>query len=169
MERRAFRMAQFATGDQEEALDIVQDSMVKLVQKYADRQESEWGPLFHAILQSRIKDWRRRNWVRSRWRVWLSGNARANENDGEDPIQQLPDSLTPDPEQHMENKHAMAALEQALGRLPLRQQQAFLLRAWEGFDVAQTAQAMGCSEGSVKTHYSRAIHTLRNQLEDHRP
>ena len=89
VERRAFRMAHLATGDQDEALDIVQDSMVKLVQKYADRQESEWGPLFHTIVQSRIKDWHRRNWVRTRWRVWFASSTQTDESEGEDPIQQV--------------------------------------------------------------------------------
>ena len=162
-------MAHLATGDQDEALDIVQDSMVKLVQKYADRQESEWGPLFQTILQSRIKDWHRRNWVRTRWRVWFVGSTQADESEGEDPIQQLPDTLAADPSEQSERTQAMAILEQSLRTLPLRQQQAFLLRAWEGFDVAETAQAMGCSEGSVKTHYSRAVHSLRKHLEEFEP
>ena len=143
--------------------------MVKLVQKYADRQESEWGPLFHTILQSRIKDWYRRNWVRTRWRVWFASSTQGEESEGEDPIQQLPDTLTADPSEQTERTQAMAVLEQSLRTLPLRQQQAFLLRAWEGFDVAETAQAMGCSEGSVKTHYSRAVHSLRKHLEEFEP
>ncbi len=162
-------MAHLATGDQDEALDIVQDSMVKLVQKYADRQESEWGPLFHTILQSRIKDWHRRNWVRTRWRVWFASSTQGEESEGEDSIQQLPDTLTADPSEQTERTQAMAVLEQSLRTLPLRQQQAFLLRAWEGFDVAETAQAMGCSEGSVKTHYSRAVHSLRTHLKEFGP
>lgn len=162
-------MAQLATGDQEEALDIVQDSMVKLVQKYANRPESEWGPLFHTILQSRIKDWHRRNWVRTRWRVWFSGSSHTDENEGEDPIQQLPDTQTADPSEQTERTKAMAKLEYSLRILPHRQQQAFLLRAWEGCDVAETAKAMGCSEGSVKTHYSRAVHSLRKHLKGFEP
>lgn len=169
VERRAFRMAQLATGDRDEALDIVQDSMVKLVQKYANRQESEWAPLFHTIVQSRIKDWHRRNWVRTRWRVWFTGSTQAEENEGDNPIQQIPDTLSADPSEQTERTQAMAVLEQSLRTLPLRQQQAFLLRAWEGCDVAETAQAMGCSEGSVKTHYSRAVHSLRKHLQEFGP
>lgn len=162
-------MAQLATGDRDEALDIVQDSMVKLVQKYAGRQESELGPLFHTIVQSRIKDWHRRNWVRTRWRVWFTGSTQAEENEGDNPIQQLPDTLSADPSEQTERTQAMAVLEQSLRTLPLRQQQAFLLRAREGCDVAETAQAMGCSEGSVKTHYSRAVHSLRKHLQEFGP
>ena len=96
-------------------------------------------------------------------------SAQGEESEGEDPIQQLPDTLTADPSEQTERTQAMAVLEQSLRTLPLRQQQAFLLRAWEGFDVAETAQAMGCSEGSVKTHYSRAVHSLRKHLEEFEP
>ncbi len=111
-------MAQLATEDQAEALDIVQDSMVKLVQKYAGRQESELGPLFHTIVQSRIKDWHRRNWVRTRWRVWFTGSTQAEENEGDNPIQQLPDTLSADPSEQTERTQAMAVLEQSLRTLP---------------------------------------------------
>lgn len=162
VERRAFRMAQLATGNVEDALDLVQESMLKLAQHYGRRNEQEWGPLFHRILQSRIRDWYRRSRVRNRWRVWLGGEA-----DEEDPLHNLADAESPGPAELLAGQRAMSAIEQALQRLPLRQQQAFLLRTWEGFDVAETAHAMGCSEGSVKTHYSRAVHTLRVLLEGH--
>ena len=169
MERRAFRMAQFATRNRDEALDLVQDAMFKLVQRYGDRDESEWCPLFYRVLQSRIQDWHRRTWVRNRWRVWFTSRASRENDHEEDWIDTIPDQGTSDPSMQVAHKQAFAALETALRDLPLRQQQAFLLRTWEGFDVAQTAQAMGCSEGSVKTHYSRAIHTLRARLEEHHP
>ncbi len=120
VERWAFCMAQLATGDQDEALGIVQDSMVKLVQNYADRQKTEWGPLFHTIVQSLIKDWRRRNWVRTRWRVWFADSTQADESEGEDPIQQLPDTLVADPSVQTERTQAMAVLGQSLRTLPLR-------------------------------------------------
>ncbi|MDO9372581.1 MAG: RNA polymerase sigma factor [Gammaproteobacteria bacterium] len=164
VERRAFRMAQLATGNVEDALDLVQEAMLKLAQHYGRRNEQEWGPLFHRILQSRIRDWYRRSRVRNRWRVWLGG-----EEGEEDPLHNLADTDAPGPAQLLAGQRAMGALEQALQKLPLRQQQAFLLRTWEGFDVAATAHAMGCSEGSVKTHYSRAVHTLRVLLEGHQP
>ena len=165
VERRALRMAEFATGSRDEALDIVQDAMLVLVRRYGRRGESDWPPLFHRILQSRILDWHRRHKVRNRWLAWLGPDS----DDDEDPLAALPDPGARRPEDELGNTRAGAALEAALQRLPLRQQQAFLLRTWEGLDVAETAAAMGCSEGSVKTHYSRAVHTLRELLEDHWP
>lgn len=161
-------MAELATRNRDEALDLVQDTMFKLVQRYVDRDESEWGPLFYRILQNRIQDWHRRNWVRTRWRVWFQGDPESEEGEG-NPIEHIPDPTIPDPTDQIAKKRAAAALDGALHELPLRQQQAFLLRAWEGYDVAETARSMGCSEGSVKTHYSRAVHTLRKRLEDHWP
>jgi len=163
-------MAQFATRDPDDALDLVQEAMLKLVQHYGDRSELEWGPLFYRILQNRIQDWHRRYWVRNRWRVWLSAK---ESNDGEliehDGIERLADPNAVDLVTQVAHKHATVALEQALHELPFRQRQAFLLRAWEGFNVAQTAQAMECTEGSVKTHYFRAVHSLRDRLAEHYP
>ena len=160
-------MAQFATRNRDEALDLVQEAMFKLVQRYADREESEWGPLFYRILQSRIQDWHRRNWVRNKWQVFLTSRTATDEQSLEDPMAMIPDPRATDLSEQIAHKRAVAALEATLQDLPFRQRQAFLLRAWEGFDVAQTAQAMGCSQGSVKTHYSRAIHSLRTRLADH--
>ncbi|MDR2214159.1 MAG: RNA polymerase sigma factor [Pseudomonadales bacterium] len=165
VERKAYRMARIATGNQEEALDIVQDAMLKLVEKYGDKPESELAPLFYRILQSRIRDWYRRSSVRNRFRSWL-GRADGDE-DEEDPLQLLPDPAGKPPEELLALQGGMEALEDALRRLPLRQQQVFLLRAWEGLDVRQTAQAMHCAEGSVKTHYSRALSKLRERLGEH--
>jgi len=138
--------------------------MLQLVRSYANRGEQEWGPLFHTILQSRISDWRRRAKVRNRLRVWFGGNER---DDDSDPLQNMVDNRSPDPPGQLRDKQAMAVLEAAIHKLPPRQQQAFMLRVWEGLDIAQTARAMKCSEGSVKTHYSRAVHALREKLEDH--
>jgi RNA polymerase sigma-70 factor, ECF subfamily len=163
VERRAFFTARAATRNSEEALDIVQDAMLKLVQHYATRAEQEWGPLFHQILQRRIYDWYRRNKVRNRWRHWFS---REEEEEG-NPIENQPDPTAIDPLRASTNNRMLAALEAAVARLPLRQQQAFLLRTWEGLDVEQTARAMKCSAGSVKTHYFRALQNLREQLQDH--
>lgn len=159
-------MAQFATRDRDEALDLVQEAMFKLVQRYRERDESEWGPLFYRILQSRIQDWHRRNWVRNKWRVWMTSGPEPDEQPADDPVSMIPDPMAIDLSDQVAHKRATAALESTLQDLPLRQRQAFLLRAWEGFDVAQTAQAMGCSQGSVKTHYSRAVHALRVKLAD---
>ncbi len=170
MERRAFRMAKFATRNQDDALDLVQEAMLKLVQNYGERSESEWGPLFFRILQNRIQDWHRRHWVRNRWRVWFSATG---SNEGGpleyDGIESLADPNASDLVTQVAHKRATVALDQALQELPFRQRQAFLLRAWEGFNVAQTAQAMDCTEGSVKTHYFRAVHSLRERLADHYP
>ena len=165
-ERRAFRMAMAATGNDADALDIVQDAMTKLARSYADRGEDEWGPLFHRILQTTIRDFYRRQKVRNAWRTWLRPRS---EDDREEPLQTLPDSGADDPEQRLQQDGALDALQDALAALPLRQQQAVLLRVWEGLSVAETAAAMGISEGSVKTHYSRGVHTLRRQLGEHWP
>lgn len=166
IERRAFRIAQIATGDTDEAMDLVQDAMLKLVERYSTRDDVEWGPLFHTILQHRIRDWYRRTKVRNRWRQWLSKGG--EEADAQyDPLESVADTSQPSSEEQLALKRAAGALDQALRTLPFRQQQAFLLRAWEELDVAQTATAMGCSQGSVKTHYFRAIHTLRKLLGDH--
>jgi RNA polymerase sigma-70 factor (ECF subfamily) len=167
IERRAFRMAHIATGNEDEALDVVQDAMLKLAQKYGNRNEGEWGPLFHCILQSRIRDWYRRERVRNRLREFFRGSH--DEEEGEDPLEQIPDSTAPAPDEEVQSKRACAALEVALRALPLRQQQAFLLRIWEELDVAQTAQVMGCSQGSVKTHLFRAMQVLRQRLGEHWP
>ena len=164
VERRAFRKAEIATGDPEEALDNVQEAMLKLVQRYRRRDPEEWGPLFHQILHSKIRDWYRRTAVRKRWRRWLGSVPE----DEADPLQSLADTQGPGPEQRVRDSRTLEALEVALNRLPLRQQEAFLLRAWDGMDVAQTARAMGCSQGSVKTHYARALKALRVALGEHR-
>ena len=138
--------------------------MLQLARAYADRPPEEWRPLFYRILENRIRDMQRRRTVRGRVIAWLP--FRGDEDDEElDPIAQAP-SLEPQPAQRLELDQAIGALEKALGELPRRQQQAFLLRTLEGLDVAATALAMGCSQGSVKTHYFRAVQALRAQLGD---
>ena len=170
VERRAYRMAWIATSHREDALDIVQDAMLRLVKNYAGRPEAEWGPLFHHILQSTIRDSYRRATVRNRWRQWLSFSKQAADDDmAGDPLETRIASHTPGPDGKLASQHVIAALDTALHALPLRQQQTFLLRQWEGLSVAETATAMGISSGSVKTHYSRAVQTLRDKLEDHWP
>lgn len=156
-------MAQIATSSSDDALDLVQEAMFKLVEKYRDQDPGEWTPLFYRILHNRIHDWYRRNSVRNRYHQDLP----ANDESDTDPIQNAKDERGNTPEQNVVLEFSMERLQQLLEKLPLRQQQAFLLRAWEGLDTRQTAQAMSCSEGSVKTHYSRAIHTLRLKLGDH--
>jgi RNA polymerase sigma-70 factor (ECF subfamily) len=163
VEKRAFRIAQLATSNSDEAFDIVQDAMFKLVDKYASKPEADWPALFHRILQNRIRDWYRRNSLRNRFRSWLSSGL----DDDEDLMQTVADDAGRSPEEQLQLGQGMEALEKALHNLPLRQQQAFILRVWESLDVRATANAMSCAEGSVKTHYSRAIHSLRETLGEH--
>ena len=162
VELRAFKIAQAGLRHEDDALDAVQDAMLQLARAYADRPAEEWKPLFYRILENRIRDMQRRRTVRGRVIAWLPHRGE-DEEDEPDPIAQAP-SPEPQPVKRLELDEAMEALERALGELPRRQQQAFMLRTLEGLDVAETATAMGCSEGSVKTHYSRAVHTLREQL-----
>jgi RNA polymerase sigma-70 factor (ECF subfamily) len=169
VERRAYRIAQIAVGNSEDALDLVQDAMFGLVQRYGSKSESEWGALFHRILQSRIRDWYRRNKVRNHWRVWRDRYRKQDEEESNNAVENLADPAGRDPSEQLEGQDSIHALETALQSLPYRQQQAFLLRTWEGMSVAETAYAMGCSQGSVKTHYSRAVHAMRELLEDHWP
>jgi len=164
IERRAFKMARFATGSTDEALDLVQDAMFGFVRHYTSRPEGQWKPLFYSILRSRITDWYRRNSVRKHVLSWLTRSQDCE--DEEDPFQDIPDKATLNPFEDILRHEESMALERAIHMLPLRQQQAFLLRVWEEMDVKQTAFVMGCSEGSVKTHYSRAVHSLRGLLED---
>lgn len=166
VERRALRMARVAVRDQDDALDIVQDAMLRLARHYARAPEAQWPLLFFRILRNRILDHQRRGSVRRRVLALIPWS-REGEDDAEDPITTAPGPVSDDPEARVALGDAMGALEQALGELPARQQEAFLLRALEGLDVAATAAVMGCSEGSVKTHYSRAVHTLRGRLGEH--
>lgn len=163
VERRALRMAEFAVGSREDALDLVQDAMIKLAEKYGRRPPDEWGPLFHRILQSRIRDWYRRERVRGKRFAWRWRDAGSDE---DDPVQTLADPSA-DPLRQLLSERATPALIDAIRRLPFRQQQVFLLRAWEGLDVGQTAAAMRCGAGSVKTHYHRAVQALRSSLRDY--
>jgi RNA polymerase sigma-70 factor (ECF subfamily) len=167
VERRALRIAEIGVRDRDEALDLVQDAMIKLVRKYADRPSEEWPPLFYRILQNGVRDWHRRHAVRRRVMVWFGRGTQ--DDDNYDPVAAAPDPAGRSPDQLLANDEAMSSLELAVAALPLRQREAFMLRTFEGLDVAATAAAMGCSEGSVKTHYSRAIHSLRETLEEHGP
>ena len=165
VERRALRMAELGSGNREDALDMVQDAMCGFVRHYADKPESDWAPLFYRVLDSRLNDFRRRRTVRSRWLAVF--DRKDAEDDDFDPVAQAPDTQDPGPLMRLAGSEAGKALDVALKALPLRQRQAFLLRLWEGFDVATTARVMQCSEGSVKTHLSRALVALRRMLEDH--
>ncbi len=165
VEQRAFITARLATQHEDDALDIVQDAMCKLAQKYANHAETEWGALFHTILHSRINDWHRRQKVRNRWRVFFFADE--DDTDAGKPEEQVAQTTFPEPEKQHLQLEMGELMQQAIKELPLRQQQALLLRAWEGYDIAETASIMNCSPGSVKTHYSRAIHSLREKLGDY--
>ncbi len=160
---RAFRFAEIGLRQREDALDAVQDSMVKML-NYRERPAHEWTPLFWSILRSRIIDIQRRRSFRLRWLAPAPGRSPDADNGGTvdwaDPA--------PDPSRHHDGREGYARLVEALRDLPRRQREAFGLRILEELDVATTAQAMGCSEGSVKTHLSRARDALKQQLEDWR-
>jgi RNA polymerase sigma-70 factor (ECF subfamily) len=165
VERRALRIAEIGVRDRDEALDLVQDAMIKLVRNYGDRNREEWTPLFYRILQNGVRDWHRRQAVRNRVMVWFGRGKRDDEDF--DIVASAPDPIGRSPDEELQNSEAMNSLETAVHALPTRQREAFMLRTFEGLDVAGTAVAMGCSEGSVKTHYSRAIHSLRDSLREH--
>lgn len=161
-------MAEFATKNREDALEVVQDTMFKLVQRYAERPADEWTPLFYRILQSRINDWHRRHTVRERVRGWL-GYKHDDEGTETDPFQEVPDPRAHGPAEQFSRERTATAMIAAVEKLSLRQQQAFLLRSWEGLSIEETAYAMGCSEGSVKTHYARAVRALQELLREYQP
>ncbi len=167
VERRALVVAELATGCRDDALDIVQDSMLAFSRRYAGKPPAQWAPLFHRVLQNRIRDWHRRRTVRRRLFGWLSGPSETSPADSPDPVQTAPDPAGHSPETLVAQQHAGDAMLDAIAALPMRQREAFMLRVWEGMDVSGTAQAMGCSAGSVKTHLSRALAALRDRLQDH--
>jgi RNA polymerase sigma-70 factor (ECF subfamily) len=158
----------FAVRNEESALDIVQDSMMKLAEKYGDRPAKELPMLFQRILQNTIRDYYRRSKVRSLWTTLLSALS-PNDDEGFDPLETLlveSGSSTPDtPDGQLQQAQILGIIEKEIKALPTRQREAFLMRYWEEMDVAETAASMGCSEGSVKTHCSRATHTLAAALK----
>ena len=169
VERRAFKQAQFAVRDADGALDIVQDAMLKLAENYGDRPAAELPLLFTRILQNTIHDYFRRQKVRSTWVTLFSalGGGRDDEEDS-DPLETLEALAGSDGAESaadkVERSQVIAIIEEEISRLPARQREAFVMRYWEEMDVAETAAAMGCSEGSVKTHCSRATHALAKAL-----
>lgn len=162
VEQRAFKIASFAVSDSERALDIGQDAMLTLVEKYRAKSAAEWAPLFYRVLASRIEDQRRRRTVRH-WVLEYLGFSTTD--DAAPPLESYPAPATAQPEFILHEDETHARLLTAIRALPRRQQQAVPLREWEGLDVRGTAHAMGCSEGSVKTHYFRALQALREALQ----
>ncbi|MGJ8668275.1 MAG: sigma-70 family RNA polymerase sigma factor [Oceanococcus sp.] len=149
VESKAFRLAMAQLRDRDAALDAVQDAMIRLVQKYAHKPKDQWSPLFFRILMNRIRD-----------------DQRAAKRFVDDADYALQQTAADNPEQQLQQQQAIGALEQAVEALPQRQREAVMLRVWQGFNVAQTAGIMGCGEGSVKTHLSRAMAVLRSRVEE---
>lgn len=169
VERRAYKHAVFAVRDNHTALDIVQDAMLKLAENYGDKPAEELPLLFQRILQNTIRDHYRRQKVRTAWTTLFSSLQPKHGEEEFDPLDVLEDSENQSapaaPEPSLQQKQLIALIEQALSDLPARQRESFLLRYWEGLDTIETAKAMGCTEGSVKTHCSRATHALAAALK----
>ena len=169
VERRAFKQCVYAVHEEQAALDCVQDSMMKLAEKYAQRPPEELPLLFQRILQNTIRDHFRRSKVRSTWTTLLSNFGVGGDDDDVDPLDTLEvedlANVPASPAGQLEQAQTMAAIEEAVKALPERQREAFMLRYWEELDVSETAKVMGCSEGSVKTHCSRATHALAKVLK----
>ena len=155
----------YAVRDEDAALDIVQDSMMKLAEKYGDRPEEEFPMLFQRILQNTIRDYYRRSKVRSMWTTLLSAFSSEDDQDPLEMLQSLHQQDGPSTQENdLQSRQTLTIIEEEIKKLPARQREAFIMRYWEDMDVAETASAMGCSEGSVKTHCSRATSTLASAL-----
>jgi RNA polymerase sigma-70 factor (ECF subfamily) len=169
IDRRAYLRAAYSTRDEDAAMDLVQEAMISLASKYADKPRNELPLLFQRILTNAILDWHRKRKVRS---ALFSNLSDFQSPDGEEGFDLLETLDLEQVSEHLEGAdtqlqrmQTLKHLEKEIARLPERQREAFLLRYWEELNVAQTAQAMGCSEGSVKTHCSRAIHSLARVLK----
>ena len=171
VQRRAFKQTAYAVRDEHLALDIVQDAMLKLAEKYGARPVEEFPMLFQRILQNTTRDFWRRQKVRNMWTTLLSSfGGDGDDAEDSDPLEILtsdPHDHTDEPDARLQQQQTMTLIEAALQKLPARQREAFLMRYWEDMDVAETAAAMGCSQGSVKTHCSRAVHALAKILGEH--
>lgn len=161
--RRALVMTELSTNFHHQSQDLVQDSLLAFIKHYSGKPPEQWTPLFYGILRNKITDWKRQQARRSKWLAWF--DTAANDTDEEiNPIEQVANLSEDNPAQLLANTSDIAIVQRILSSLPERQQQAFLLRAWEGLDIQTTATIMGCGESSVKTHYSRALTALRNAL-----
>jgi RNA polymerase sigma factor (sigma-70 family) len=170
VERRAFKQAVYAVRKDEAALDIVQDAMIKLAEKYGDKPAAELPMLFQRILQTTVLDYFRREKVRNTWVTLFSGLGRQGSDEEDFDIlasyeAEQGSSAAESSADHVERAQTLRLIEHEVQKLPARQREAFLMRYWQDMDVAETAEAMGCSEGSVKTHCSRATHTLAAALQ----
>jgi RNA polymerase sigma-70 factor, ECF subfamily len=170
VERRAFKQASYSVRKDEVALDIVQDAMIKLAENYGDKPASELPLLFQRILQNTIHDYFRREKVRNTWvSLFSSLTGQGEDNENFDPLESYVaeegTSAAESSADKIERIQTLELIDQEVQKLPARQREAFLMRYWHDMDVAETAAAMGCSEGSVKTHCSRATHTLAQALK----
>mgnify|MGYP000393737760 CR=1 FL=1 len=170
VEKRAYKRALFAVRDEDAALDVVQDAMISLAQKYGDRPALELPLIFTRILQNRIHDWFRRQKVRSTYETPFSSLGVGTDGEEDfDPLELIEireeGQIPSDASTVLANRELLATLEQEIAKLPNRQREAFLMRYWDELSTSETALAMGCSEGSVKTHCSRAAHTLAAALK----
>jgi RNA polymerase sigma-70 factor, ECF subfamily len=163
VERRAFQTALLTTRREADALDIVQDAMLQLVQHYREHDADEWPKLLQRILQNRIVDWVRQQQIQ-RGRL-----ATVMDDSEEDPLNEYADPKDINPLSLLGAQQDIERVLNALESLPLRQRQCFLLRAWEGFDTQSTADALGISTGSVKTHYARSLEKLNHALMNKQP
>lgn len=164
---RALVMMESATqGHNGIAMDLVQEAFISLHKSYAEKSTDEWYPLFYTILNNKLQDWRRKE---SRRAFPFSLFKKSDLDSDEDEVMEIVDESTPNPLHFLAQELAVEEIQNAISKLPVRQQQAFMLRAWEGFDTSTTAEIMQCSEGSVKTHYHRAIQGLRSSLSHLNP
>ena len=169
VEKRAFKRVVYAVRDDDAALDIVQDAMIRLAEKYADRPAAELPPLFQRIVSNATMDWFRRHKVRTAVMRNFSDFESAGDGEDNDLLETLGalagSQAAESAADSVSRVEILQAIEAEVARLPGRQREAFILRYWEELDVAETAQCMGCSEGSVKTHCSRAVHSLALALK----
>jgi RNA polymerase sigma-70 factor, ECF subfamily len=164
VEKKAFRIIQIATGGTDDALDILQESMMAFVRNYSNKNESEWRPLFYKVVQNKIRDWFRKERLKRLFFFSMPAHQPDEADDRPDPVDHMPDHHV-DPLTDVKTSQAMLKLNTVLKQLPRRQQQVFLLRAWEGLSTQDTATAMNCTEGTVKTQYFRAVNRLKEELE----
>ncbi len=167
IDKRAYIMAKMAIHDADAALDIVQDAMLQMVKSYRNKPADQWPPLFFGILNNRITDHHRKRGIFGKMSRWFGKTSDEDDFLNEDAIDQL-DSKQPAPDQELHASQLGELMQEHIENLPLRQQQAVTLRLWQGLSVEETAQAMGVSTGSVKTHLHRALQALRSELHEYK-
>jgi len=166
VEKRAFRIAQMAVKNESDALDIVQDAMIKWVSYYATKPFDAWKPLFYKVLETSLLDWHRKNAVRNRWFLQPKKMSPDTDDSPQSPETLGVDSLS-DPFKTITAERVLEDLLEAIEALPFQQQQCFLLRCWEGLSINETASSLNISPGSVKTHTHRALKKLEKVVQNH--